>query len=345
VADSASLEIFTIVNGGILVMGRTTIGRGWIGPAGLTLGLLFCSAAAAETPASSPPRASVEDRAEAAEAYDQATSAYLSGRYELAAHWFERAYRLVPTSAALLQAVRAHDEAGNSVRAANLALQLRDKYPSDERSKKAANAVIRAVRPLNVLVKAECAKECTLDLDGALLQHPTFLATPDVEHSLHATFEDGESSTHVQGSAGEIKKVNLAAPAPPSPPPIPRWGFFSSLGATIALGAVTVWSGIDANKGVDAYEAAARTANSPGINNGGSPTPAELAQSLLEDGRKKERRTNILIGVTAGMAATTAVLGVFTNWKGESREATAKRIEPALGVSKQGGLLTLKGRF
>lgn len=344
-ADSASPEIFTIVNGGILVMGRTTIGRGCIGPAVLTLGLLFCSAAEAETQDSSPPRASVEDRAEAAEAYDHATSAYLSGRYELAAHWFERAYRLVPTSAALLQAVRAHDKAGNSVRAANLALQLRDEYPSDERSKKAANAVIRAVRPLNVLVEAECAKECTLDLDGALLQHSTFLATPDVEHSLHATFDDGETSTYVQGSAGEMKKVNLAAPAPPSPPPIPRWGFFSSLGATIALGAVTVWSGIDANKGVDAYEAAARTANSPGINNGGSPTPAELARSLLEDGRKQERRTNILIGVTAGMAATTAVLGVFTNWKGESREASAKRIEPAVGVSKQGGLLTLKGRF
>ncbi len=326
-------------------MGRTTIGHGCIGAVVLTLGLLSCSAAEAETEASSPPRASVEDRAEAAEAYDHATSAYLSGRYELAAHWFERAYRLVPTSAALLQAVRAHDKAGNSVRAANLALQLRDEYPSDERSKKAANAVIRAVQPLNVLVKAECAKECTLDLDGALLQHPTFLATPDVEHSLHATFDDGESSTYVQGSAGEIEKVNLAAPASPSPPPIPRWGFFSSLGATIALGAVTVWSGIDANRGVDAYEAAARTANSPGINNGGSPTPAELAESLLEDGRKKERRTNILIGVTAGMAATTAILGVFTNWKGESREPSAKSIEPALGVSKQGGLLTLKGRF
>jgi len=326
-------------------MGRTTIGRGWIGPAALALGLLFCSAAAAETQASSPPRATVEDRAEAAEAYDHATSAYLSGRYELAAHWFERAYRLVPTSAALLQAVRAHDKAGNSVRAANLALQLRDKYASDGRAKKAANAVIGAVRPSNVLVKAECEKECTLELDGVLLQHPTFLATPDVEHSLRATFDVGESSTYVQGSAGEIKKVTLAAPAPPSPPPIPRWGFFSSLGATIALGAVTVWSGIDANKGVDTYEAAARTANSPGINNGGAPTPAELAQSLLEDGRKKERRTNILIGVTAGMAATTAVLGVFTNWKGESREAAAQRIEPAVGVSKHGGLLTLKGRF
>jgi hypothetical protein len=152
VADSASREIFTIVNGGILVKGRTTIGRRWFAPAVLALGPLCSSAATAE----------------AAEAYDQAMSAYLSGRYEL---------------------------------------------------------------------------------DGALLRHPTFLATPDVEHS------------------------------------------------------------------------------------------------LLEDGQKKERRTNILIGVDAAMAATTAVLGVFTNWTGESREAAARRIEPEVGVSKQGSLLTLKGRF
>lgn len=323
-------------------MGRTTTRRGWIVPAVCALSLLFSTAAAAEMPKSS---TSVEDRAEAAEAYDQATSAYLSERYELAAHWFERAYRLVPTSTALLQAVRAHQKAGNLLRAANLSLQLRDKYPKDHRAKKTANEVIESVRPMNVLVEAKCERNCTLELDGALLQHPTFLAQPDVEHSLKAAFDDGETSTYVEGAAGETKQVSLAAPAPPPPPPIPRWAFFSSLGATVAMGAVTVWSGIDANNGVSAYEAAAQTANSPGINNGASPTPAEMAQALLDEGRKKERRTNILIGVTAGMAATTAVLGVFTNWKGESRDAAAKRVEPAVGVSNKGGLLTIKGRF
>jgi hypothetical protein len=288
---------------------------------------------------------SVEDRAEAAEAYDQGTSAYLSERYELAAHWFERAYRVVPTSTALLQAVRAHHKAGNSIRAANLALQLRDEYPSDARSKQITEAVVGAVKPTSVLVKAECEKACTLEIDGALVRHATFFVTPDVEHSLKAAFDNGETSTFVQGTAGAIKNVTLAAPAPPPPPPVPRWAFFSSLGATVALGAVTAWSGIDANKGVSAYESAARSASSPGINTGGSPTPQEQAEALLEEGRQKERRTNILIGVTAGMAATTAVLGVFTNWKGESRDATSKRIEPSIGVSTRGGALTIKGRF
>ena len=324
-------------------MGTTNRRRRWTPPLAFALCLLFSTVAAAEGADSQ--SVSVRDREKAADAYDQGTSAYLSERYEPAAHWFERAYRLVPTSTALLQAVRAHHKAGNSIRAANLALQLRDGYPSDARSKQVADAVIATARPMSVLVKAECERECTLELDGALIRHPTFFVTPDVEHALKAAFDDGETSTFVQGTAGDIKAVTLDAPAPPPPPRVPRWAFFSSLGATVALGAVTVWSGIDANNGVSAYESAARTANSPGINGGGSPTPQEQAQSLLEEGRSKERRTNILIGVTAGMAATTAVLGVFTNWKGESREAASKRIEPAIGVSTNGGALTIKGRF
>jgi hypothetical protein len=326
-------------------MGTTTKRRRWVAPLAFALCLIFSAIAGAEESKPGARGVSVEARAEAADAYDQGTSAYLSERYELAAHWFERAYRLVPTSTALLQAVRAHHKAGNSMRAANLALQLRDEYSSDGGAKQVTDAVIGSVKPSYVLVKAECEKECTLELDGALIQHTTFFVAPDVEHSLKAAYDDGETSTFVQGAAGDVKKVTLATPAAPPPPPVPRWAFFSSLGATVALGAVTVWSGVDANKGVSGYESAARTANSPGINNGGSPTPQEQAQALLEEGRSKERRTNILIGVTAGMAATTAVLGVFTNWKGESREAASKRIEPAIGVSTKGGTLTLKGRF
>jgi len=326
-------------------MGTTTKRPRCMPPLALALWLLFSAVAAAEGPATSAAPISVEDRAKAADAYDQGTSAYLSERYELAAHWFERAYRLVPTSTALLQAVRAHHKAGNSIRSANLALQLQDEYPSDERSKRISDAVVAAVKPTNVLLRTECEKACTLELDGALVQYPTFFVTPVVDHTLKAAFDNGETSTVVQGAAGTTKELTLAAPASPPPPPIPRWAFYSSLGATVALGAVTVWSGIDANNGVSAYESAARSASSPGINNGTSPNPQQQAESLLEEGRQKERRTNILIGVTAGMAVGTAVLGVFTNWKGESRDAASKRIEPLIGVTSKGGALTIKGRF
>jgi len=326
-------------------MGTTAKCRRRIPALAFTVFILFSVTAAAEDSPRDAENISVGDRAEAADAYDQGTSAYLSKHYELAAHWFERAYRLVPTSAALLQSVRAHYKAGNSMQAANLAVELRDTYPANERSRQVVDLVLTPVKPVSVLVQAHCTEECTLELDGALIPHATFFVTPDVEHALKAAFRDGESSTLVQGSPGDTKEAILRPPAPIPPPPVPRWAFLSSLGATVALGAVTVWSGVDTRNGVGAYESAARSANSPGINNGGSVTPQEQAQSLLEDGHDKERRTNILIGVTAGMAATTIVLGVFTNWKGESRKASSRRIEPSVGASRQGGALAIKGRF
>jgi len=288
---------------------------------------------------------SVDDREKAAEAYDQGTAAYLERDYEVAGHWFERAYRLVPTSTALLQAVRAYNKAGELLRAGNLALELRERYPADDRAMEMADAVIESVQTTSVLIDVQCDRACALELDGSLLREPRFFTSQDVEHSLKAAFATGETSSSVEGAAGETRRLNLTAPAPPRPPPIPRWTFFSSLGATVALGAVTIWSGIDANGGVSAYESAARTSSSPGINGGSSPTPAQQAQALLDEGQSKERRTNILIGVTAAMAATTAVLGVFTNWKGESRQTASKRVEASVGIGHKGGAFAVKGRF
>lgn len=318
----------------------------WVALTAITMSFSFCVGARAQDAAEGHVEpASVQDRAKAAEAYDEGTAAYLAGEYELAAHWFERAYRLVPTSAALLQTVRAYHKAGESLRAANLALELRDSYPDDHRARAAADAVVESVEAENVLVDARCAQRCTIEVDGTVVRHPRFFTTPDVEHSVKAAFASGETSTCFEGSPGDTRELDLAAPVPPPPPPIPRWAFFSSLGATLALGAVTVWSGVDANNGVSAYESAARSASSPGINDERTPTPAEQAQALLDDGQSAERRMNILIGVTAAMAATTAVLGVFTNWKGESREAASARVEPSIGITKRGGAFAIKGRF
>lgn len=307
---------------------------------------LVCSASAsADDGDVSTVPVSVEDRALAADAYDRGTESYLSQDYERAAHWFERAYRLVPTSAALLQAVRGHYKAGNLRQAANLSLELQAKYPNDARAMRAAGSVLERTGRRNVLVHVRCDQPCTLELDGALIEHASFFVSPDVDHDLKAAFEHGETSTTVSGPVGSVREAQLVAPTPPPPPPVPRSAFLSSLGATLALGAVTVWSGVDANRGVSDYEAAAQTANSPGINDSTSPTPAEQAQSLLDEGQAKERRTNILIGVTAGMAVTTAVLGVFTNWRRESGEVAVRRMRPGFGVARGGGAVSFEGRF
>src|SRR5262249_55564611 len=70
-------------------------------------------------------------RQAAAEAYDQGTAAYLSGDYEKAAEWFETANRMSPAAPALIQAARAHQQAGHLVRAATLALRLTLEHSDD----------------------------------------------------------------------------------------------------------------------------------------------------------------------------------------------------------------------
>ena len=312
----------------------------------ITLTLFFSAATAAQSEEEGgDAEYSVKDKAEAAEAYDQGTSAYLSERYELAAHWFERAYRVVPTPAALSGAIRAHDRADNPIRAANLALLFQDKYPSEQKALLFAEPILQTVKLKSVLVQTECERECAIEVDGAVSEHHSFFVSPGEEHELTAAYDTGETDATVIGQAGEKKHVLFKAPIPPPPPPVPRWAFISSLAATVAMGGVTLWSGLDANNGVSDFESAATTANSPGINNGPSPTPADDAQSLLDDGQRKERRTNALIGVTAGLAAGTIVLGIFTNWKNESREPRAKRVEPSIGAGRDGGSIAIKGRF
>ena len=86
-------------------------------------------------------------------------------------------------------------------------------------------------------------------------------------------------------------------------------------GATVVLGGLTIWSGVDTNRARDEYD--------------GNPT-----EEGLDDGKSKQKRTNILLAGTAVAGVATAVIGVFfTNWKGEKKptEAPESAIRPLIG--------------
>ena len=73
--------------------------------------------------------------------------------------------------------------------AANLALELRNSYPNDERARAASDAVIESVKAENVLVDVRCDEQCTIEVDGTVLRHPAFFTMPYVEHCLNAISE------------------------------------------------------------------------------------------------------------------------------------------------------------
>jgi hypothetical protein len=286
---------------------------------------------------------SARDRQSAAEAYDRGTSAVLARDYERAGQWFETAHRLAPAAAALVEAARSYERAGNTMRAATIGLRLQELYPNDRAAARAAERVLRGARAF-VRVDVTCDAECTLQVDGVLMEQRSFFVSGDGEHTIEAAFEHGTERSTVRATPGEQRSLSFNAPAAPAVPVEPEPAdpvapiepqvtttssglavvpFPVTIGGmvlTVAAGAVLIWSGVDAIDGVPAYEM--------------NPTREALA-----DGQMRELRTNVMIGVTSGLAAITLLLAIFTDW------GTNPPVEASAMIQPDGAFATLRGRF
>jgi hypothetical protein len=287
-------------------------------------------------------------RQAAADAYDKGTTAYVDQAYDEAAVWFETANRFAPAAPALMQAIRSHDKNGNSARATTLALELQSTYREDASSNEFAQSVLDKFAGSLLRVQVNCDEDCKLDLDGKLQEYLTFFVSPDERHRLTATFETGSKAAAFQGAAGETKELTFSAPpAPPVKPiavaretsaesgdsggkkPLPPLATWIGLGVTVALGAATAISGVDALGGVKPYEDAAKLWNACTAGSmlpGACGTEEANAKNLLDKGRSRELRTNILIGATAAAAVGTGVIAfLLTDWSGSEEKAQNAR--------------------
>jgi hypothetical protein len=325
--------------------------------------------------ASSPAEAQdARQRQAAAEAYDRGTTAYVDQSYEEAARWFETANRLAPASAALMQAIRAHERNDNAARASTLALELASTYPQDAAANEFATTVLNKHASALLKVQVTCDEDCKLDLDGKLQEYLAFFVAPDVTHKLTATFATGSKVSEVVGAAGETRDLSFEAPAPPpvtpivvhpldetldhgARPPLSPVFTWIGVGLTVALGAATIVSGLNAKAGVPDYEKAAKASREcMTMGKANCTTLAADAAARLDDGQGRELRTNVLIGVTAAAAVGTGVIAfVLTDWSGgeeKAQSASARsaarnswsarlRLEPRWG----GAATVLEGQF
>jgi hypothetical protein len=315
------------------------------------------------------------DVAAAANAFAQAQRAELSGDHARAAELYELADRIAPTPEAVRNATRAWLAAGRNVSAATLAEELLRRYSEDATSRELAEEVLQRTRPSLARIRVQCSDPCTLLVNGlaagtdARASHVVYLEPG--AHNLTARFEGGETqSARVDARASETTQLTLVPPAAPAAPaasagkPSPeqradsapssdaspskqdeakaRRGlhpayFWSGLGATLALGAVTLWSGLDLLDARDAFKA--------------DPNPTREA---FEDGERKDLRTSILIGTSAALAVGTAVLGVFTDFRRQGTEAQAvgrvstqraARSAPGFSADARGARLLWTGTF
>ncbi len=308
-----------------------------------------------------PGTAAAQDVPAAANAYATAQKAEMSGDHEAAADLYELADSLAPTPEAVRSALRARKNAGQLGVAAVHAETLLSRYPDDKRSRGIAESTLAEAKKQLARYAIRCQpKPCNMVVDGSSAttnekpEHILYLSAG--EHSLVARF--GKQDTEAQPVSGEAGgEASLVFDAPPEPPPseepapvgasgelgpagvadagprssggLPLPVFVAGAVVTAGLGAVTVWSGLDTLKARDDYR-------------------ETKTRQDWQDGKDREKRTNILIGATAGAAVITGVLAFFTDWSGAtpaSSGGVSKPIQVSSHWTPGGGLMSVNGSF
>jgi len=310
--------------------------------------------------------ATAEDRKQAAKDFAEGDRAFKEGDFRHAAESYEHAYHRVPHYSALWNAARSWDHAGEPARAANLYSRYLREAPPRARDRNSAQRLLRALSNRLARLEIHATDVTDVRVDDAPVDGPSVYVTPGA-HVVEGKASDGTAvrqSSDVQ--AGDVMSVALvpaaaggaAASASPSPAPAnaappasatapagttdeaqseephssssrhwsPVFVYFGGA-VTLALGGITIWSGIDTLQQKDAFDK--------------NPT-----QSNLDSGKTKELRTNVLIGATAAVGVVTAVTALFLiDWKGGGNHENKPDASPSVQVGAGLGSLLVRGEF
>jgi hypothetical protein len=266
----------------------------------------------------------------AAEEYDKGRRMYLAGDYDSAATHFENAWRDAPRGETLRSAIRARVSAKQPARAATLAAYAQVKYASEAPILETANKTLADAGPTLFALTVKCTPECAVLSDARLASltestQQTIYLDPGAHDVVVAWSGDRSEKRKVTAKAGAKEELVLQAPPmpvkPPPPPPaqpptspppdkrevatkpLPPIVTYVGAGLTVVAGGITIWSGVDTlnNPGKDAVRR--------------DCVGQDESCSTYQKGRSAQLRTNILIGVTAGLGVATGVIAIFfTQW-------------------------------
>jgi hypothetical protein len=305
----------------------------------------------------------------AAREHDLGYRAYLDKQYAEAASHFENAFFAAPNPAELRSAVRARRDAGELARAATLAAIGQRRFPGDPATIKVAADTIAMARSHVYEVQISSSDEYSLALDEKIVAadrvKETRLFVAPGAHELLVSWSDGRN-TRIPIDARDggsqvlqleppqaVAPVPSLTPAPAPVMPVPPAAFvpppaappsskpfgpavFVAGAVLTAIGAgFIVWSGVD-------------TLSSPGASHVKAVCDSNMmneCQSLWNTGRNEQDRTNVLIGVTSGVAVVTAAVGLFlTQWPTNAPASGARvapaprgpRVTPVFGIGQAG---------
>lgn len=311
--------------------------------------------------------ATAEDRKQAAKDFAEGDRAFKDGDYRHAAESYEHAYHRVPHYSALWNAARSWDHAGEPARAANLYSRYLREAPPRARDRNSAQRLLRALSNRLARLEIHATDVSDVHVDDAPTDAPSVYVTPGahvvegktsdgtvVRQSSDVQAGDVVSVALVPPVAGASASSTPAAPVSTATPataaaPSPahattddtqhdepqqsssrKWSpIFVYFGGalTLALGGITIWSGLDTLQQKDTFDK--------------NPT-----QSNLDSGKSKELRTNVLIGATSAVAVVTGVTALFLiDWKGHGGKETKPDESPSVQVGAGLGSLLVRGEF
>jgi hypothetical protein len=284
---------------------------------------------------------SERDRKAAQASFQEAQKAFKAGDFRHAAEKFDEAYKRAPHHAPLWNAGRAWHRAGELTRAANIYAKYLREAPPKAPDRNRAIVALKEVQAKLGRIDVHATDVGEVTVDGEPFEGEGVYVIPGAHVVEGRTTNDAHESVRIPQSvaAGATVSVALVPPTPPppvvppaapvavlvpasiaaqAPPPAAKSSsgvspvfFVAGTVLTLAAGGVTVWSGLDVSSRKKEYLA------------------GEQTQASYDAGRSAELRTNILLGVSGGLALLTAVTGLFlVDWKGNGQDRVSARAGP-----------------
>ncbi len=249
---------------------------------------------------------------QAAAHFTEGERAFERGDFVRAAGEFEAAYRENPHPTALWNAAWSWERAGERVKAANFYRRFLAEAPSETQNRNRATASLSELGKSLGRIEIVAPEADSAELDQRDLGRDRVVYVDPGTHLVTATIAGNKISAEVAVDGGQTRSVVLAPKGvtKPDPPaakkpsaPVdkqgPRgetpWLLLPFAGVTALGVGLVIWSGTDTLVARAQYDELSKA-----------------DQRLLYDqGKQKQDRTNVLIGVTAGLGLVTGAVAIF----------------------------------
>jgi hypothetical protein len=262
----------------------------------------------------------------AQQVFDRANKAYGQKDFRVAASGFEDAYRLAPNYKVLLAAGMAWHYANQPVRAANLLEKFLNDAPAGADNRKQAVNTLGELDATLGRIEVHGVDLATVGVDDEPKLSLNVVRVTPGEHLVHGACGTRSVSRSVRVVAGASESVLFDCGTAPTPSgTVPRVlsapadttasdktklspvFFFAAAGGSLALGGLTVWSGVDTLALEDRFH------------------QDRSNTALYDDGVSAQLRTNLLLGSAIVLAGVALYLGFRTDWGKSTPSAVAQK--------------------